>query len=52
MPEVIDIPRRDNPFPMTGRGANVTDTALPRNAGGKLLKARLRDQVQWGEPLR
>ncbi|OMC28762.1 acyl-CoA dehydrogenase [Mycobacterium colombiense] len=30
----------------------VVDTALPRNAGGKLLKARLREQVQWGEPLR
>jgi acyl-CoA synthetase (AMP-forming)/AMP-acid ligase II len=26
--------------------------ALPRNAGGKLLKGRLRDQVQWGTPLR
>ncbi|WP_170879973.1 class I adenylate-forming enzyme family protein [Mycobacterium colombiense] len=30
----------------------VVDTALPRNAGGKLLKARLREQVQWGESLR
>ncbi len=30
----------------------VVDNALPRNAGGKLLKARLREQVQWGEPLR
>lgn len=30
----------------------VVDTALPRNAGGKLLKARLREQVRWGEPLR
>jgi acyl-CoA synthetase (AMP-forming)/AMP-acid ligase II len=30
----------------------VVDTALPRNAGGKLLKARLREQVTWGEPLR
>ncbi len=30
----------------------VVDSALPRNAGGKLLKARLREQVQWGEPLR
>jgi acyl-CoA synthetase (AMP-forming)/AMP-acid ligase II len=30
----------------------VVDSALPRNAGGKLLKARLREQVQWGEPMR
>lgn len=30
----------------------VVSHALPRNAGGKLLKARLREQVQWGEPLR
>jgi acyl-CoA synthetase (AMP-forming)/AMP-acid ligase II len=25
---------------------------LPRNPGGKLLKAQLREQVTWGEPLR
>lgn len=30
----------------------VADGPLPRNAGGKLLKARLRDQVRWGDPLR
>jgi len=30
----------------------VVDGALPRNAGGKLLKGKLRDQVQWGDPLR
>ncbi len=30
----------------------VVDSELPRNAGGKLLKARIREQVQWGEPLR
>ncbi|OBF65119.1 acyl-CoA dehydrogenase [Mycobacterium sp. 852002-51971_SCH5477799-a] len=30
----------------------VVDSVLPRNAGGKLLKAGLREQVQWGEPLR
>ncbi|BBX66357.1 O-succinylbenzoic acid--CoA ligase [Mycobacterium saskatchewanense] len=30
----------------------VVGDALPRNAGGKLLKGRLRDQVRWGEPLR
>lgn len=30
----------------------VVGDALPRNAGGKLLKAQLRDEVRWGEPLR
>jgi acyl-CoA synthetase (AMP-forming)/AMP-acid ligase II len=30
----------------------VVDEALPRNAGGKLLKGKLRQQVQWGAPLR
>ena len=30
----------------------VVDSALPRNAGGKLLKGNLREQVQWGDPLR
>lgn len=32
--------------------ATVVTEALPRNAGGKLLKNRLRDQVRWGDPLR
>lgn len=31
---------------------SVVAEALPRNAGGKLLKGRLRDQVQWGAALR
>jgi acyl-CoA synthetase (AMP-forming)/AMP-acid ligase II len=30
----------------------VVDEALPRNPGGKLLKGRLREQVQWGAALR
>lgn len=30
----------------------VVTTPLPRNAGGKLLKGRLREQVQWGPALR
>jgi acyl-CoA synthetase (AMP-forming)/AMP-acid ligase II len=30
----------------------VVEEALPRNAGGKLLKGKLRGQVQWGDPLR
>ncbi|WP_225828450.1 class I adenylate-forming enzyme family protein [Streptomyces naphthomycinicus] len=32
--------------------ATVVTEALPRNAGGKLLKARLRRRVRWGAPLR
>lgn len=31
---------------------SVADAALPRNAGGKLLKGQLRGNVQWGQPLR
>jgi acyl-CoA synthetase (AMP-forming)/AMP-acid ligase II len=31
---------------------SVVTEALPRNAGGKLLKGQLRDQVQWGAALR
>jgi acyl-CoA synthetase (AMP-forming)/AMP-acid ligase II len=30
----------------------VVSEALPRNAGGKLLKGKLREQVRWGDPLR
>ncbi len=30
----------------------IATGALPRNAGGKLLKGKLREQVQWGEQLR
>jgi acyl-CoA synthetase (AMP-forming)/AMP-acid ligase II len=30
----------------------VVGDALPRNAGGKLLKAKLRGEVQWGAALR
>ncbi|CAM2895747.1 acyl-CoA dehydrogenase [Mycobacterium intermedium] len=30
----------------------VVSDALPRNAGGKLLKGRLREEVRWGPPLR
>jgi acyl-CoA synthetase (AMP-forming)/AMP-acid ligase II len=31
---------------------SVRDEPLPRNPGGKLLKARLRDETEWGKPLR
>jgi long-chain acyl-CoA synthetase len=30
----------------------LRDEPLPRNPGGKVLKAELRDQTEWGEPLR
>lgn len=30
----------------------VVTNPLPRNAGGKLLKAKLREQIQWGAALR
>lgn len=30
----------------------VVDEPLPRNAGGKLLKGRLREETRWGPPLR
>jgi acyl-CoA synthetase (AMP-forming)/AMP-acid ligase II len=30
----------------------VVPGPLPRNAGGKILKAQLRQEVQWGRPLR
>ncbi|MGB9227056.1 AMP-binding enzyme, partial [Mycobacterium sp.] len=32
--------------------AVVVNEALPRTATGKLLKTLLREQVQWGPPLR
>jgi acyl-CoA synthetase (AMP-forming)/AMP-acid ligase II len=30
----------------------VLGEPLPRNPGGKVLKAKLRDETEWGEPLR
>jgi long-chain acyl-CoA synthetase len=30
----------------------VRDEPLPRNPGGKVLKAQLRDETDWGEPIR
>ncbi len=31
---------------------SVSSEPLPRNPGGKLLKAQIRDQTEWGAPLR
>jgi long-chain acyl-CoA synthetase len=30
----------------------VRGEPLPRNPGGKVLKAQLRDETDWGEPIR
>ncbi len=30
----------------------IREEALPRNPGGKILKARLRKEAEWGKPLR
>jgi acyl-CoA synthetase (AMP-forming)/AMP-acid ligase II len=30
----------------------VLSEPLPRNPGGKVLKAQLRDETDWGKPLR
>jgi long-chain acyl-CoA synthetase len=30
----------------------VREQPLPRNPGGKILKAQLRDETSWGAPLR
>jgi long-chain acyl-CoA synthetase len=30
----------------------VRSDPLPRNAGGKVLKSRLRDETKWGSPCR
>jgi len=30
----------------------LRDEQLPRNPGGKVLKAQLRDETDWGRPLR
>lgn len=52
VPAVLDHCRAQLADYKVPQYVTVVDTALPRNAGGKLLKARLREQVQWGEPLR
>jgi acyl-CoA synthetase (AMP-forming)/AMP-acid ligase II len=57
-PEQIDVPtvldhcRRQLADFKVPQYVTVVESALPRNAGGKLLKGKLREQVQWGDPLR
>jgi len=31
---------------------SVRAEPLPRNPGGKILKKRLREETEWGDPLR
>ena len=57
-PEQIDVDGGAGPLPRAAcrlQGSAIRhggSSALPRNAGGKLLKGKLREQVQWGDPLR
>ena len=52
MPAVLDHCRGQLADFKVPQYVTVVDEALPRNAGGKLLKGKLREQVQWGDPLR
>ncbi|WP_197505750.1 class I adenylate-forming enzyme family protein [Mycobacterium sp. 852002-53434_SCH5985345] len=52
VPAVLDHCREQLADFKVPQYVTVVDGALPRNAGGKLLKGKLREQVQWGEPLR
>jgi hypothetical protein len=47
MPAVIEIPGG-----YFRQYVTVVDSVLPRNAGGRLLTGKLREQVNWGDPLR
>jgi acyl-CoA synthetase (AMP-forming)/AMP-acid ligase II len=52
VPEVLDHCREQLAEFKVPQYVSVVAHALPRNAGGKLLKAKLREQVQWGAPRR
>lgn len=52
VPAVLDHCREQLADFKVPQYVTVVDSALPRNAGGKLLKGKLREQVRWGEPLR
>jgi acyl-CoA synthetase (AMP-forming)/AMP-acid ligase II len=52
VPAVIDHCRGQLADFKVPQYVTVVDGALPRNPGGKLLKGKLREQVQWGDPLR
>lgn len=52
VPAVLDHCREQLADFKVPQYVTVVDTALPRNAGGKLLKAKLRERVRWGAPRR
>ena len=52
VPSVLDHCRAQLADFKVPQYVTVVDGGLPRNAGGKLLKSKLREQVQWGDPLR
>ncbi|WP_197498959.1 class I adenylate-forming enzyme family protein [Mycobacterium sp. E3298] len=52
VPAVLDHCREQLADFKVPQYVTVVDSALPRNAGGKLLKGKLREQVRWGDPLR
>jgi acyl-CoA synthetase (AMP-forming)/AMP-acid ligase II len=52
VPAVLDHCREQLADFKVPQYVTVADSALPRNAGGKLLKAKLRERVQWGAPRR
>jgi acyl-CoA synthetase (AMP-forming)/AMP-acid ligase II len=52
VPTVIDHCRSHLADFKVPQYVTVVTEALPRNAGGKLLKAHLREHVHWGDPLR
>ena len=47
-----NIAARSSPTSRFPQYVTISTSALPRNAGGKLLKGKLREQVRWGDPLR
>ena len=52
VPSVLDHCRAQLADFKVPQYVTVVDSALPRNAGGKLLKGKLREQVRWGSALR
>lgn len=52
VPAVLDHCREQLADFKVPQYVTVVTTPLPRNAGGKLLKGKLREQVQWGRALR
>jgi acyl-CoA synthetase (AMP-forming)/AMP-acid ligase II len=52
VPTVIDHCRSHLADFKVPQYVTVVTEALPRNAGGELLKAHLREHVHWGDPLR